>query len=102
MRQYYVYIMANLARTLHTGVTNDLERRVFEHREKRIPGFTQHYDLTRLVYYETTNDVRTAIAREKQIKGWLRAKKIALIESMNPEWEDLAADWYDETPAKNP
>ena len=96
MRQYYVYIMANLARTLYTGVTNDLERRVFEHREKRIPGFTQRYNLTRLVYYEATNDVRAAIAREKQIKGWLRAKKTALIESMNPKWEDLAADWDDE------
>ncbi len=96
MRQYYIYIMANLARTLYTGVTNDLERRVFEHRKKRIPGFTQRYDLTRLVYYEATNDVRAAIAREKQIKGWLRAKKITLIESMNPEWEDLAADWYGE------
>jgi putative endonuclease len=96
MRQYYVYIMANLARTLYTGVTNDLEWRVFEHREKRIPGFTQWYNLTQLVYYEATSDVRTAIAREKQIKGWLRAKKVALIESMNPRWEDLAADWYGE------
>jgi len=96
MRRYYVYIMANLARTLYTGVTNDLERRVFEHREKRIPGFTQRYNLTWLVYYEATNDVRAAIAREKQIKGWLRAKKLTLIESMNPEWKDLAADWYDE------
>jgi putative endonuclease len=93
MKQYYVYIMTNRSGTLYTGVTNDLARRVHEHKNKLIPGFTAKYNITKLVYYETTNDVRTAIAREKQIKGWLRAKKVALIESVNPSWDDLSADW---------
>ncbi len=84
MKQFYVYIMTNPARTLYTGVTNDLQRRVYEHKHKCVPGFTQKYDLTILAYYETSTDVRAAIEREKQIKGWLRAKKIALIESINP------------------
>jgi len=90
--QYFVYIMANVARTLYVGVTNDLQRRVGEHREHRVPGFTSKYRLTMLVYYESTTDVRDAISREKQIKGWLREKKIALIESMNPAWRDLGHD----------
>jgi putative endonuclease len=88
-RHYFVYIMTNRARTLYTGVTNDLRRRVYEHREKIIPGFTKRYDIDRLVYFEATTDVRSAIAREKQIKGWRREKKLDLIESMNPGWEDL-------------
>ncbi len=83
MHQYYVYIMTNKSRTLYTGVTNNLERRVSEHRQKLIPGFTNKYNITLLVYYEVFEDIREAIAREKQIKGWLRAKKIALIESVN-------------------
>lgn len=93
MRQFYVYIMTNYSRTLYTGVTNDLERRVYEHKHKLVPGFTQKYNITVLVYYEATPDIRSAIAREKQIKGWLRSKKIALIESVNPEWQDLGAEW---------
>ena len=93
MKQYYVYIMTNRSGTLYIGVTNDLARRVYEHKNKLIPGFTAKYNITKLVYFETTTDVRTAIAREKQIKGWLRAKKIALIESVNPNWDDLSADW---------
>ncbi len=93
MRHYYVYIMANIARTLYIGVTNDLERRVYQHRHKITPGFTSRYNLTQLVYYEEFGDIREAIAREKQLKGWLRAKKVALIEMMNPEWDDLAAGW---------
>jgi putative endonuclease len=68
---------------------------VYEHKQKLIPGFTQKYNIDKLAYYEETVDVTAAIAREKQIKGWLRAKKIALIESMNPEWLDLSADWYE-------
>jgi putative endonuclease len=88
-RHYFVYIMTNRARTLYTGVTNDLRRRVYEHREKIIPGFTKRYDIDRLVYFEATTDVRSAIVREKQIKGWRREKKLDLIESMNPGWEDL-------------
>jgi len=95
MKTYYVYIMTNHSGTLYTGVTNDLERRVFEHKHKLVPGFTSKYNITKLVYYEEGNDVNVALTREKQIKGWLRAKKIALIESVNPEWRDLSLDWYD-------
>jgi len=94
-RQYYVYIMTNNSRTLYTGVTNNLERRVYEHQHKLVPGFTCKYNLTCLIYFEETQDVHSALAREKQIKGWLRAKKIALIESVNPEWKDLSAEWYE-------
>ena len=94
MKSYYVYIMTNKSRTLYTGVTNHLERRVWEHKNKVIPGFTSRYKITQLVYYEEGNDINVAIAREKQIKGWLRAKKIALIELINPEWRDLSEDWY--------
>ena len=90
VNQYYVYIMTNKSRTLYTGVTNDLERRVYEHKQKLVPGFTAKYNITRLVYFEVTQDVKAAITREKQIKGWLRSKKIALIESVNPEWKDLS------------
>ena len=90
MVQYYVYIMTNKARTLYTGVTNDLARRVYEHKQKLLPGFTSKYNITKLVYFEATEDVYTALNREKQIKGWLRAKKIALIETTNPVWKDLS------------
>lgn len=93
MRQYYVYILASKTRVLYTGVTNNLERRLFEHKEKIHSGFTQRYNANRLVYYEATTDVRSAIQREKEIKGWLRRKKIALIESVNPGWKDIGADW---------
>ena len=89
MNSYYVYIMTNKSRTLYTGVTNDLERRVFEHKHHLVEGFTKKYNITKLVYFEETNDVREAISREKQIKGWLRKKKIALI----AEWKDLSEDW---------
>lgn len=93
MRQYYVYIMSNQSRTLYTGVTNNLERRVYEHKMKLVPGFTNQYHINKLVFYETTSDVKTAITREKQIKGWTRNKKISLIESNNPEWDDLSDSW---------
>ncbi len=95
MKTYYVYILTNKSKTLYSGVTNNLERRVYEHKHKLIPGFTSKYNITKLVYYEETDNINVAIAREKQIKGWLRAKKIALIESENPEWKDLSLDWYD-------
>lgn len=95
MKQYYVYIMTNKSRTLYTGVTNDLERRVYEHKQKPVPGFTTKYNITQLVYFEATQDVRAAIAREKQIKGWLRTRKIALVESANPEWKDLSMGWHE-------
>jgi putative endonuclease len=91
-RLYFVYIVANGHRTLYTGVTSDLERRVQEHRARRHGGFSSRYGIDRLVYFETTPDVRSAIAREKQIKGWVRRRKLALIESLNPEWKDLGPD----------
>jgi putative endonuclease len=94
MKSYYVYIMTNKSKTLYTGVTNNLERRVYEHKHKLVPGFTGKYNITKLVYYAETNDVQEALAREKQIKGWLRSKKIALIEAENPEWKDLSLEWY--------
>jgi putative endonuclease len=93
MSTYYVYIMTNRSKTLYTGITNNLERRVFEHKHHLVEGFTERYNITKLVYYEETDDVREAISREKQIKGWLRRKKIALIESVNPTWNDLSENW---------
>jgi putative endonuclease len=75
-------------------VTNHLVRRVFEHKTKLIPGFTNKYNIDQLVYFETCPDIGSAIAREKQIKGWTRAKKIALIEENNPDWQDFSATWY--------
>ena len=93
-KEYFVYIMTNKSRTLYTGVTNDLMRRVDEHKKKLIPGFTSKYNIQFLVYYESTPSIHVAIEREKQIKGWLRAKKIALINSMNPEWKDLSEEWF--------
>ncbi len=98
MGQYWVYIMTNRSDTLYTGVTNDLYRRVYEHRQKLTRGFTAKYSINTLVYYETTDEVESAIRREKQIKGWTRAKKIALIESANPQWRDLSDEWCDPTP----
>ncbi len=92
-KDYYVYLMSNVSRTLYVGVTNDLQRRVYEHKQKLTPGFTRKYNLTLLVYFETTSDIRAALTREKQIKGWLRAKKVALIESINPNWLDLSTEW---------
>jgi putative endonuclease len=95
MGQYYVYIMTNKSKTLYTGITNDLERRVFEHKKKLIKGFTKRYNITKLVHCEWANDVDAAIRREKQIKGWLRSKKITLIEANNPEWKDLSEEWFE-------
>ena len=92
-KQYFVYIMTNSYNTvLYTGVTSDLARRVYQHKQGRGSGFTSRYKVSKLVYYEVTSDVREAISREKQIKGGSRKKKIALVEAMNPEWRDL----YDE------
>ena len=90
---YYVYIVASRTRVLYTGVANDLERRVFEHKKKLTPGFTAKYNVDRLVYFEDTGDVLAAIAREKQLKRWLRARKVAVIEATNPEWLDLSRGW---------
>ena len=89
-RQYYVYIMTNKANAvLYTGVTNDLSRRVYQHKTKSISGFTKKYNIAKLVYYETFDDVENAILREKQIKGGSREKKLQLINSMNSAWDDL-------------
>jgi putative endonuclease len=98
MRTYCVYIMASRSRVLYTGVTNDLIRRVDEHRRGRTRGFTSQYHVTRLVYFEKFADVRDAIAREKEIKGWVRARKVRLIGERNPTWEDLAERWFREPP----
>ena len=98
MKRYYVYILANLANatgTLYTGVTNNLKRRVYEHKHELVEGFTKRYNVSRLVYYEETGDIKAALMREKQIKGWLRQKKIKLIKSVNPKWEDLSEGWYE-------
>jgi putative endonuclease len=94
MKDYYVYIMTNNSRTLYTGVTNNIERRVYQHKHKLLPGFTEKYNLNRLVYYECCGNIRSAIEKEKQIKGWVRAKKVALIISVNPAWKDLSEGWF--------
>ncbi|MGB6482689.1 MAG: GIY-YIG nuclease family protein [Candidatus Acidiferrales bacterium] len=93
-RTYYVYILASRSRNLYTGVTNNLERRVAQHRAGSIPGFTKRYRIFRLVHYETFGDIHLAIAREKEIKTWRREKKLWLIKRHNSRWEDLAADWF--------
>ena len=95
-RRYFVYILSSRTRVLYIGVTNNLMRRVLEHKKNVNVGFTSKYHVHQLVYYEEYNDVRIAISREKELKGWLRKKKIALIESMNPEWSDLSDGWYDQ------
>lgn len=87
--------MTNNSGTFYTGVTNDLVRRIYEHKHKLIPGFTSKYNITRLVFFEATSDIREAVQREKQLKGWLRTKKIELIQSINPEWKDLSIEWYE-------
>jgi putative endonuclease len=97
-REYFVYTMASISRVIYVGMTNDLGRRVLEHKAKQTEGFTQKYNVNRLVHFEVTRDVREALAREKQIKGWRRSKKIELIEQTNPGWHDLSADWHDAPP----
>jgi putative endonuclease len=88
-----VYILTNKSGTLYVGVTNNLERRIFEHKNKLIEGFTKKYNIDQLLYYEITDDVVRAIEREKHIKGWTRRKKIDLIELCNPGWKDLSMGW---------
>ncbi len=93
MNDYYVYILTNEHNTvLYTGITNDLRRRVYEHRMGINEGFTKQYQVHKLIYVESCHNVKDAIAREKQLKGWSRKKKIALIETMNPEWKALDID----------
>jgi len=93
VKRYYIYIMCSRSGTLYTGITSNLRRRLEEHKQKVTPGFTSRYNVSRLVYFEWTEDAATALAREKQIKGWGRAKKLALIKSRNPRWEDLSEGW---------
>lgn len=88
-KNYYVYILTNKSGTLYTGVTNNLVRRIYEHKNKLTPGFTSKYNINRLIYFEETDDICAAIAREKEIKGWRREKKIDLIERFNPEWKEI-------------
>lgn len=92
--RYYVYILGSYSATLYIGVTGNLHRRVWQHKEETTEGFTKKYAVMRLLYFETFHEVLAAIAREKQLKGWTRAKKIALIEAKNPKWEDLSREWY--------
>ena len=93
-KSYCVYIMGSLSGTLYIGVTGNLRRRAFEHKFHYREGFTARYGAERLIYWESYDDVHKAIGREKQLKGWRRAKKVALIEALNPHWLDLAKEWY--------
>jgi putative endonuclease len=102
MAQFYVYILASHSKTIYIGMTNDLSRRLAEHKSGDIGGFTQQYHLNRLVYFETSADVNVAIRREKQLKRWPRWRKIRLIELGNPDWRDLSVRWFDSGPAKQP
>jgi putative endonuclease len=96
--RFYVYIVqSNSRRALYIGMTNNLRRRMFHHKTHRMEGFTDDYNATRLVYWESFDDVRKAINREKQLKRWRREKKITLIARLNPGWKDLAEDWYGDT-----
>ena len=102
-RRFFLYILASRSRVLYFGVTCNLLHRLHQHRSHAMAGFTARYHVTRLVYFEETSDVAAAIAREKQVKGWLRKKKVALIEADNPAWDDLAIDWFDaEQPIADP
>ena len=93
MQDYYIYILSNNSKTIYIGVTNNLERRVYEHKNKLIDGFTKKYNITSLVYFELFNSIEDAIRREKQLKNWHRQWKINLIESVNKEWKDLSVDF---------
>lgn len=95
LKTYFVYILASKSRVLYIGITNNLARRLNEHKEKLVLGFTAKYNVDQLVYYEEYNNPQEAIQREKQLKGWVRIKKIKLIEDLNPSWRNLSDGWYD-------
>jgi len=101
-KRYYVYIMASRSLTLYTGVTGDIYHRALQHKAGEVEGFTKKYHVDRLVYYETFKYVNNAIAREKQIKAWTRAKRLTLIKTMNPAWQDLAKGWGEPTEMQIP
>ena len=94
-KQYYVYIMTNKSGTLYTGLTENLKKRIDQHKNKLVEGFIKKYNINKLLYFETFHDVYSAIDREKTIKGWVRRKKLDLIRTTNPDWTDLSQDWYD-------
>ncbi len=94
-KEYSVYIMASRTKVLYTGVSGNLMERVWQHKNKATKGFTTRYNVSKLVYYSQTNDIHSAWEFEKRIKGWVRKKKVELIESMNPNWDDLAKEWFD-------
>ena len=95
-RTYFVYILASSSRRTYIGVTSNLIRRMWQHRTKAIKGFTADYNINSLVFFEGTSDAVSAISREKELKAWRRAKKVALIEKQNPDWRDLSIDWFRE------
>lgn len=95
MREYFMYILASRSRVLFVSVTSDLARRIWKHRTKKSSGFTSKYNMARLVYCGTFRTARLAVTREKQLKGWRRDKKVALIESVNSQWQDLATEWFE-------
>jgi putative endonuclease len=101
-REYHVYILSSLNRALYIGVTNDLIKRLWQHRNGQGSIFASRYSISRLVYFETTTDIYSAITREKQLKAWRREKKLRLIEKQNPDWRDLAIDWLGAMPASRP
>jgi putative endonuclease len=101
-KRYYVYIMASRSLTLYTGVTGDIYHRALQHKTGEVEGFTKKYHVNRLVYYETFKYVNNALAREKQIKAWTRAKRLALIKTLNPTWQDLAEGWGELTKLQIP
>ena len=95
MNQYYVYILTNWNnKVMYIGVTNDLTRRVYEHKNKLVKGFTSRYNVNKLVYFEYTSDIKAAIEREKQLKGWIRKRKNELVEQFNPQWNDLSEELF--------
>ena len=98
-KTYFAYIMASRSHTLYIGITSDRRKRVFQHKWREHAGFTARYNCDRLVWFERYQDVNLAIGREKQLKGWLRRRKVALIEASNDAWIDLSRDWYDLEPA---
>ena len=97
MKTYYLYILASRTGTLYTGITSNLKQRIYEHKTERIPGFTSRYKVNRLLYVESFSTPKAAIQREKQVKSWRREKKVQLIDSTNPKWNDLSKDWYSES-----
>lgn len=95
MNTFYVYIMASKSGTLYIGMTNDIKKRIHDHKKHLIQGFTDKYNIDQLLYVETMSEPNSAIAREKQLKGWRREKKLALIDKQNPDWQDLSEDWME-------